>query len=313
MNMDRIAIYYDDIFLAHDTGGHPENRRRLESITSKLKSSNLSDRLVWLKPQTATTEQLALIHDPSHINNIEESCISGAGAMDMDTIICHDSWSAALHAAGAAIGAVELVLSGDYPSAFCAVRPPGHHAERHKAMGFCLFNNVAIAARHSIQNMGLDRVAIVDFDVHHGNGTQNAFYNDPSVYFISLHQRYHYPGTGWEAERGEGAGEGTNLNFPVDGGTGDSEYIEIFEEQIIPTLKKYSPEMILISAGFDGHRDDPLGGVELTEAGYASMTTMLKSLADELGHGRVVSLLEGGYNLNALADSVEAHLMAMSG
>tara|TARA_B100000959_G_scaffold185050_1_gene193493 strand:+ start:64563 stop:65501 length:939 start_codon:yes stop_codon:yes gene_type:complete len=310
MEMEKIAVYYDDIFLAHDTGIHPENKERLQSITTRLKSSDIADWLDWIVPPVATVDQLNLIHDMAYIEHVKKSCTSG-GALDVDTVISHDSWSAALHAAGAAVSAVHTVLSGQYPAAYCAIRPPGHHAERHKSMGFCLFNNVAIAARHSVQNLGLGKVAIIDFDVHHGNGTQNAFYSDPSVFVISLHQRNHYPGTGLERESGEGNGEGTTLNCLMDSGSGNLEYLEVFDTKIIPTLKKFSPELVLISAGFDGHRDDPLGGIDLTETGYSEITRRIKLLAGDFGHGRVVSLLEGGYNPQALAKSVEAHLKAL--
>lgn len=306
--MGRTGIIYDSIFLLHDTGDHPEHPDRLRVITRALAEAPFANQLEWEKPQPATIRQIEAVHAHDYVRWLEERILSGAGALDMDTPVCHESWDAAVMAAGAAVSAVNGVYEGRYATAFCAVRPPGHHAEPGRAMGFCLLNNIAIAARHAVNGRGARRVAIVDFDVHHGNGTQKAFYEDPAVLYISTHQIHHYPGTGWPEERGAGAGEGTNLNLPLEAGAGDREFIALFDATIIPTLRKFAPELILVSAGFDGHRDDPLGGMDLTERGYAGMTAMLVALARELGHGRVVSALEGGYNLEALAKSVVAHV-----
>jgi acetoin utilization deacetylase AcuC-like enzyme len=204
-------------------------------------------------------------------------------------------------------------MQGRIKSAFCAVRPPGHHADSRRAMGFCLFNNVAVAARYLQQHHGLDRILIVDWDVHHGNGTQEIFYEDPTVFYFSTHQYPHYPGTGTEDERGRGAGEGFTLNCPLPAGTGDHVYLEIFEKVLVPAAKGFRPDFVLISSGFDAHRDDPLAGMCLTGHGYAGMTRILRQIADLHCGGRIVSCLEGGYNLEALADSAEAHLEVLSG
>jgi len=295
---------YDPVFLKHDTGAHPENPERLRAIVARLKSSSFADKLEWVTPELATPQQLEFAHTPEYIRYIEQSALTGVRYLDMDTVICPDSWEAALTAAGALITAIRGVVGKKYQNAFCVVRPPGHHAEAARAMGFCLFNNVAIGARLAQRELDMGSVAIVDFDVHHGNGTQNAFYEDPTVFYVSLHQWPHYPGTGKESETGAGAAVGTNMNFPLEAGDGDEKALKIFDEHIIPTLRKYSPDLVIVSAGFDGHRDDLLGGLEFTEKGFAGMMRRLLDLADDLGHGRVVAALEGGYNLESLAVSV---------
>ena len=307
-DVGRTGILYDSIFLLHDTREHPEHPDRLRVISRALAEAPFAHQLEWEKPAPATRAQIEAVHTHDYVRWLEERILSGADALDIDTPVCRESWDAAVMAAGAVISAVNGVYEGRYATAFCPVRPPGHHAEPARAMGFCLLNNVAIAARHAATGRGARRVAIVDFDVHHGNGTQKAFYNDPSVLYVSTHQAHHYPGTGWADERGAGAGEGANLNLPLESGAGDREFLGLFDSTIIPTIRKFAPELILVSAGFDGHRDDPLGGMDLTEQGFAGMTAMLVALARELGHGRVVSALEGGYNLAALARSVAAHV-----
>jgi len=222
-----------------------------------------------------------------------------------------DSCTAALLAAGAGITAVEQVLAGNVSSCFCAVRPPGHHAEADRAMGFCLFNNIAVAAAYATNHQRVEKAAIVDWDVHHGNGTQNIFYGNPDILYISLHQYPHYPGSGSAGERGADAGEGLTLNLPMSAGSGDREYLAAFEERVIPAIKTFSPGLLLISAGFDAHAEDPLSQVRLTENGFAGMTAMLRQCAESCCEGRIVSLLEGGYDLDALARSVAAHLQAL--
>lgn len=304
--MSKTAIVYDPVFLKHETGLHPESPKRLEAIVSELKSSPFAGKLAWIKPVVATPSQLELIHTPEYVQLIEQKIREGAEYLDMDTIVCADSWEAALKAAGGVITAVRKVIGGEYKNAFCAVRPPGHHAEASRAMGFCLFNNVAIGARFAQRELAVSKVAIVDFDVHHGNGTQNAFYEDPTVFYVSLHQWPHYPGTGHKEERGAGEALGTNMNFELSSGDGDEKVLRIFDDEIIPTLTKFAPGLVMISAGFDAHRDDPLGGLSMTEAGFAGMTRRLLDMAEELGHGCVVATLEGGYNLQALGLSAAA-------
>lgn len=307
--MLKTAIFYDPVFLKHDTGAHPENPERLRAVIPALKSAPFADRLEWITPVPASCEQLEAVHDRSYIRFVEERCLAGAGSLDADTIICPGSWLSATTAAGALIQAVDLVMDKSHATAFCPVRPPGHHAEKDRAMGFCLFNNIAIGVRHAQKAHGAQKIAVIDFDVHHGNGSQNAFYDDPSLFFVSLHQAHHYPGTGMESERGGAGAEGTNMNIPMLSGAGDEEYYEKFDGQIIPALVKFKPEIIFISAGFDAHIDDPLAGLSLTAEGYAGIT---KRILDLAGPRPVVSALEGGYNIDALKESVLAHVAELA-
>lgn len=308
--MLKTAIFYDPVFLKHDTGAHPESAERLRAVIPALKSAPFAGSLEWITPLPASTEQIGAVHDQDYIRFVEQRCFSGSGSMDADTIICPDSWLSATTAAGALVQAVDQVIGKkSHANAFCPVRPPGHHAEKDRAMGFCLFNNVAIGARHAQKAHGARKTAIIDFDVHHGNGSQNAFYDDPSLFFVSLHQAHHYPGTGLETERGGAGAEGTNMNIPMPSGAGDVEYYEKFDDQIMPALKKFEPEIIFISAGFDAHIDDPLAGLSITAEGYAGITKRIVELA---GPRPVVSTLEGGYNVEALKDSVLAHVAELA-
>jgi acetoin utilization deacetylase AcuC-like enzyme len=257
-------------------------------------------------PAPATRESILAVHTRSHLETIQEVCEGGGGLLDEgDTHVVRESFQAALLAAGSVLSAVDCVVTGEAMATFSAVRPPGHHAERDRAMGFCLFNNVAIGARSAQQKHGVERVAILDWDVHHGNGTQHIFEDDPTVLYISLHQYPFYPGTGARSERGIGKGEGYTLNFPLPAGTGEEMYLSILKDEIVPALSRFKPGLLFISAGFDAHKDDPLGGMELTEESFAKMTTTVKGIAP------IVSVLEGGYNLDALSKSVERHVGAM--
>jgi acetoin utilization deacetylase AcuC-like enzyme len=307
--MPPVTFFYDDIFLEHRTPeGHPERPDRLRFLRDHLRQSALAGELLWRSPAALGPEQLGTVHTDEHIAWIRQSCAQGGGMLDEgDTHASERSWEAASRAAGAVLEAVDCVLGEGGTAAFCAVRPPGHHAERDRAMGFCLFNNVALGARHARKAHGRKKVAILDWDVHHGNGTQHIFEDDPAVLYVSLHEYPFYPGTGARRERGRGAGEGFTLNIPLPAGSGEERYREAFELEILPLLGHFRPELLLISAGFDAHRDDPLGGMRLTDASFARFTALIRDVAP------VVSVLEGGYNLQALARSVESHLAVLAG
>jgi acetoin utilization deacetylase AcuC-like enzyme len=297
---------YDPIYLKHDTGQHVEVAARLEAIIAHLEKTGLKERLTLIKPRPATVDEIALVHQRDYIKEIEETAQKGGGWLDPDTVMSAGSYQAALYAAGGLIQAVEAVMVGEPSSAFALVRPPGHHATVGYAKGFCLFNNIAIAARYALEKYKLERILIVDFDVHHGNGTQDTFYDDPGVMYISTHEYPFYPGSGAVEETGGGEAEGTNVNIPLPAGCGDAEYLKVFEQVIMPLARRFKPQLILVSAGYDGHWADPLAMMELTVSGYGRIAGIIKGLADELCGGRLAFTLEGGYNLNALAASVKA-------
>ncbi len=304
------AFFSDPLFLGHRTGWrHPEQPQRLKAILERLQSGGQWTRLRHLPARDATRDEIAAIHDPLYVDSLAARCASErVFEPGPDTVASAGTYAAACRAAGAVLSAIDAVLDGRAANAFCAVRPPGHHAERDHAMGFCFFNNVAIGAAYARRH-GIDRVAIIDWDVHHGNGTQHAFEGDPSVLYVSLHQYPLYPkDSGRRDDRGTGAGEGFTLNLPMAAGATDAEYDRTFREEIRPAVSRFRPQFILVSAGFDGHRDDPLGGILLTEDGFANMTQHVCALASEHARGRVVSVLEGGYNPRALAASVAAHV-----
>ena len=308
-----VGYLYHDLFIKHLEGyQHVESPERLIAIMKKVKVSPVAGSLEFIEAEPAEISWIERVHDSEYVRGILALEIEHAVVLDWgDTVATPASIDAALHAAGAGVQATRLVLDGKLSSAFCAVRPPGHHAERNRAMGFCIFNNIAVAAADLIEAQGLDRVAIVDWDVHHGNGTESIFIEDDRVQYISLHQFPHYPGTGHAETVGRGSGTGFNLNIPMGTGAGDEEYSEAFERIVIPALDEFKPQFILISAGFDGHGEDPLSGTILSSDFYGTMTTMLKSCAQRHCDGRIVSLLEGGYDLDALAESVERHIAAL--
>lgn len=299
-------------FLEHDTGrGHPERSERLRAVHEHLGATGLLDGLAVLDPSPADLALVAAVHEADYIDRFRAACAEGRAWLDTPECPLREmSFEIARLAAGAGIVAVDAVLEGVIRNAFCAVRPPGHHAERALAMGFCYFNNVAVAAEHLRRNRGIRRVAILDWDVHHGNGTQHHFEADPDVFFCSIHQHPHtlYPGTGFEWEKGHGAGVGATLNVPMMPGSGDDDYARAFEAKILPAIEAFRPEFLLVSAGFDAHRDDPLAQIELTTAAFAWMTARAVELAESVCAGRLVSLLEGGYHLQALAESAAAHV-----
>lgn len=304
------GLFTDDLFLEHDTGrSHPEHANRLLAIQERLEKT-VAGRFTKLQRRPALPADIELIHDGCYVQSLEAFCKRNGGYLDGDTPVSARSYDAAMLAAGAGLEAADRIAAGEISRALLLVRPPGHHSLAGRAMGFCLFNNIAICARH-FQKLGFKRPAIVDWDVHHGNGTQDAFYSDPSVLFISVHQFPFYPGTGAASEKGAGAGQGTTLNIPLGAGSGESEYLRVMSEQVLPALVSFAPDVLLISAGFDAHADDPLAGMELTAASYERMTRDLIAFADVHCQGRLVSFLEGGYNLRALADSVEAHAAAL--
>jgi acetoin utilization deacetylase AcuC-like enzyme len=273
----------------------------------------LAERLVQLDIEPAQLRQIEEIHSRTYIDSVKRLCESGGGHLDGDTPVSARSYEVALLAAGGAISAARAVAAGELDNAFCAVRPPGHHAERDHGMGFCVFNNVAVAARYLQKEQGLAKIAVLDWDVHHGNGTQWAFYDDPTVLYASVHQYPFYPGTGAASQTGEGAGVGYTLNVPMPGSCGDSEYLSILEETVVPAIRQFGPHFLLISAGFDAHRADPIGGMNMTTDGFAEMTRGMKAVAAETCGGKLVSVLEGGYDLDALAESVVAHLSVLIG
>ncbi|MGB2697188.1 MAG: histone deacetylase [Candidatus Zixiibacteriota bacterium] len=306
-------IYHQD-YLKHNTGErHPENSRRLVHLLEHLRDTEIWKELELIKPHNPSPKWIKLVHSSDYIKSIEEACKNGVEMLDADTIISSDSYNVALLAVGGVLAGVDAVIKKRVENVFCAVRPPGHHAEHERAMGFCIFNNVAVATRYVQKKHDLKKVLIVDWDAHHGNGTQNAFYQDPSVYYFSVHQFPHYPGTGREDEIGEKEGTGFTLNMPMAAGSGDVEYLEAFENILYPAAKQFSPDFVLISAGFDGHKDDPLSNLNLTAEGYKNLTQIIMDLSKECCQGKVVSVLEGGYNLKVFSESVEAHLTALTG
>lgn len=300
------GLVYDPIYLEHDTGEHVENARRLIAVMSHLEETGALEQITLLKPRPASTEELEAIHTPEHISYIRRKAEGGGGWLDADTPVSTRSYDAALYAAGGLMAGVEAVMKGDVDSAFALVRPPGHHAIADRGMGFCLFNNVAVAARFAMNRFNLSRVLIADFDVHHGNGTQDAFYGDPRVLYFSTHEYPFYPGTGRAEETGTGEGEGTTVNVPLAAGWGDEEFLRAFNEVLVPVARRFRPEFILVSAGFDAHWADHLAMMRATVQGFARMTMVLKGLADELCQSRVIFALEGGYSPRVVASSVKA-------
>ena len=307
------GLVYHPAYLEHDMGmGHPESPNRLRAIMQQLEQSGTLAKVTRIEPRKVEDEWITQVHSIAYLARLKDQApVGGRVSLDPDTSMSPGSLTAAYLAVGGVLAAVDAIMAGQVEHVFCAVRPPGHHAEAGRAMGFCLFNNVAIAARYVQRKYGVTRVLIVDWDVHHGNGTQHSFEDDPSVLFFSTHQYPHYPGTGRASERGTGAGEGLTINVPMEAGEGDDEYRAIFHKTLVPAADKFKPEFVIISAGFDAHKDDPLASMGLTEQGYAELTGIVSSIAARHAQGRIISSLEGGYNLTALAASVDAHITAL--
>jgi len=301
-------LYNDSCFLKHETGAHPERADRLRSIAERLAHSGLDRKCQRPAWGPASRQQLARIHWPRYIDEVWALAKSGGGELDADTVVSPASYEVALQAAGAVCDAVRRVVRGEDTTALCLVRPPGHHALAGRAMGFCLFNNVAVAARMATEELGLDRVLIVDWDVHHGNGTQAAFWEDPRVGFLSIHRWPFYPGTGLEDETGGGPGLGYTVNLPVPYGTPRADYLARFTLALERFADRLKPRLVLVSAGFDAHRLDPVGDLGLDTEDFATLTSRVLDVAEAHAAGRLVSVLEGGYHLEATAQSVEAHL-----
>ena len=311
--MPGTGLIADPRFVEHDTGpGHPESGIRLSAIMERLEASASASRLTRLSPDEAPMAAVTRVHDAAHVQRIQELASLGRlVAMDPDTVLSSATYGAALAASGGVRRAIDEVMAGRLTNAFCALRPPGHHAERDRAMGFCFLNHIAIGARYLQDHYCIRRVAIVDWDVHHGNGTQHSFEDDGDIFYFSIHQYPHYPGTGSRLERGQGQGLGATLNVPVSAGAGNAVYLGAFRQELRPALDAFRPEFILVSAGFDAHRRDPLAGIDLTEGDFGDLTDEVTAMAHDHCEGRVVSMLEGGYDLEALSASVQVHVEAL--
>lgn len=314
----KTGFVYNEKFLEHQTGiGHPERPDRLITIVNYLHETNTWDKLHHLLIEEAPIEIINKVHTREHIDYIKSVCDKAKQDHELkfldkgDTPVCGESFNIALLAVGGCIAAVDSVMSGSLDRVFCAIRPPGHHAERSMPMGFCLFNNAAITARYAQEKYNIKRVLILDWDVHHGNGTQEIFYDDDTVFYVSLHQYPFYPGTGSRNERGKQKGEGFTLNCPLRAGSGEDEYLEAFEKDIIPVFNLFQPELFIISAGFDAHRHDPLADMNLTEESFGKMTKIVCKYANKYAKNRIISMLEGGYNLDALKKSLNNHLQIL--
>jgi len=299
-----VGFVYDDVFLKHDTPiGHPERKERLIEIVSSLRKSGLWEKLIHVTPRRAAYDDIALVHSPGYIEKIKNF---RTGYLDPDTYKAEDSLEAALYAAGSVIEAVERCKKREVERAFCAVRPPGHHAESNRAMGFCIFNNVAIGARQA-QQIGYEKIFIIDFDVHHGNGTQHMFEADDTVFYFSTHQYPHYPGTGRDSEKGIGRGEGYTYNVTMRAGSGDKEYLDVYQSVLPDLLNKFEPDLILVSAGYDIHKNDPLASIRVSDEGMRGIVRSILTCTSK----PAVFTLEGGYDLSALGESVKITIEEM--
>jgi acetoin utilization deacetylase AcuC-like enzyme len=306
-------LYSDPIFLEHDTGQHPETAERLRAIGSMLDETGLRGRCTLGKFSALDHSELSAVHSQRLAEQVRQAAEVGGGRLDADTVVSPASLNVGLAAAGACVAAVDAILAGQDKTALCLVRPPGHHATPTRSMGFCLFNNLAVAARHAGKKREVNRILIVDWDVHHGNGTQDIFYEDPTVYFLSIHRfgNGFYPGTGAANETGAGAGLGATRNVPIKSGTSRHDYLDQFTIALENAADTIKPELVMVSAGFDGHRLDPIGNLGLDAEDFAELTKRVQAIARVHSGGRLVSCLEGGYHWQATADSVRAHLQEL--
>jgi len=311
----KTGLLLDPLFKNHDTGeGHPERAERYRAISRVLAEKQLVEATEKIAARPATADEVKACHTAEYLALVKREIAGGTHLLSTgDTMVCRESLDVALQAVGGVLNAVDAVFERKIDNAFCAVRPPGHHATADRGMGFCVFNNIALAARHAQRKHGIERVAIIDWDVHHGNGTQDIFYADGGVFYFSTHQAPWYPGTGHPAETGEGNGVGTTLNAPFPAGAGMKEIGGAFRERFVPAMQEFKPELVLVSAGFDSRLGDPLGDFRLTDADFAELTGILMEIADRHAGGRLVSVLEGGYNVEGLALAVAAHVGALMG
>src|SRR6266566_4047855 len=307
------AILADPIYKEHWTGdGHPERPQRFDAVLHALERQGAVQDALRIRPRAAREDELALCHSRKYIEIVRRDVAHGLATLSTgDTQICPRSFEVALQAVGGVLNAVDAVVGRKAKNAFCVVRPPGHHATADTGMGFCLFNNIAIAARYAQKKYAVDRAVIVDWDVHHGNGTEAIFYSDGSVFYFSTHQSPWYPGTGAAGEIGEGAGEGTTLNCPFPAGSGRKEILGAFQGKLLPAMRDFKPELVLISAGFDSRLGDPLGQFTLSDADFADLTNLMMEISDHYAGGRLLSALEGGYNLSGLGAAAAAHVEAL--
>lgn len=313
----KTGFVHDEKFMRHDTGRfHPEIPERIRAVFRGIEGNDLLSRLVMIAPESADLKWVETVHDKHYIERFQQACIFGHSQFECpDNQMCEETYDIALLAVGGVLKATKLMMEGKVDNAFCSVRPPGHHAETNRAMGFCYFNNVAIAARYLQREWDIQRVGIVDFDVHHGNGTQQIFERDPTVFYYSIHQHpsFAYPGTGREFENGSGEGHGFTRNSPVLPGKGDAEYERIIKADLFPAFESFQPEVVLVSAGFDAHESDDMSDMRLSTEGFSWIMKTILDLADRYAGGRIISVLEGGYSINALPELVQNHVKILLG